>query len=37
MIEQESRRGRNPAWGFLGILSIIGLIILAVLPDLQKD
>ena len=26
-------KGRNPAWGFLGFLSIIGLIALALLKD----
>jgi hypothetical protein len=26
--------GRNPVWGFLGLLSIIGLLILASLKDL---
>ena len=29
-------KGRNPAWGLMGLLSIIGLIVLACLPDLEK-
>lgn len=29
-------KGRHPAWGLLGLLSIIGLIVLAVLPDRRK-
>lgn len=30
-------KGRHPAWGFMGFLSLLGLIILAVLPDLAPD
>lgn len=26
-------KGRHPAWGLMGLLSIIGLIVLACLPD----
>ncbi len=29
--------GRSPAWGFVGLLSIIGLIILASLKDYAPD
>ena len=29
-------KGRNPAWGLLGLLSWIGLIVLAALPDENK-
>ena len=30
-------KGRNPAWGLFGLLSIIGLIILYFLPDKLKS
>jgi hypothetical protein len=30
-------KARHPAWGLLGLLSIIGLIILAILPDKSSD
>lgn len=29
-------KGHHPAWGLMGLLSIIGLIVLAVLPDRRK-
>jgi len=30
-------KGHHPAWGFLGLLSIVGLIILVFLPDKHKQ
>jgi len=30
-------KNRHPAWGLLGLLSIIGVIILALLPDKSSD
>jgi len=30
-------KNRHPAWGLLGLLSIIGLIILALFPDKASD
>ena len=30
-------KGRTPAWGLMGILSIVGLIVLACLKDLDKS
>ena len=30
-------KGRTPAWGLMGFLSIIGLIVLACLKDLDKS
>jgi hypothetical protein len=30
-------KGHNPAWGLMGLLSIIGLIVLAALPDRLKS
>lgn len=30
-------KGRNPAWSLLGFLSIIGIIILALLPDKSEQ
>jgi hypothetical protein len=30
-------KGRTPVWCLMGFLSLIGLIVLAVLPDLAKD
>ena len=30
-------KGRNPAWGLMGLLSILGLIVLCLLPDLEKN
>ena len=29
-------KGRNPAWGLMGFLSCLGLIVLACLKDLEK-
>ena len=29
-------KGYHPGWGFLGLLSVIGLIILALMPDRHK-
>ena len=29
-------KGRTPAWGLMGLFSILGLIVLALLPDLEK-
>ena len=29
-------KGYHPAWGFLGLLSIIGLIVLVLFPDKHK-
>jgi len=30
-------KGRSPAWGFLGLLSILGILILYLLPDKLKS
>jgi hypothetical protein len=30
-------KGRNPAWGLMGLLSILGIIVLACLKDLAPD
>ncbi len=30
-------KGRNPAWGLMGLLSIIGLIVLALLKDRRPN
>lgn len=30
-------KGRNPAWCLMGLLSLVGLIVLASLQDLEKE
>jgi len=30
-------KGRSPAWGFMGLLSIIGMIVLACLKDMAPE